>query len=71
VNYAFIKHFEDLARRDLSFDGCVLRIGGFSRFCRSVAEDLSKPWSTLPGVDETVALAPADADAVPQVCQEQ
>src|SRR5581483_7798906 len=28
--------------------GCVLRISGFSLFCKSAAEALSKPWSTLP-----------------------
>jgi hypothetical protein len=28
--------------------GCVFRISGFSRVCRSAAEALSTPWSTLP-----------------------
>jgi len=45
--------------------GCVSRINGFNRFCKSAAETFVEAVIDLAGVNQIVSVATADVDAVP------
>src|SRR5450755_2126841 len=61
----------DATVRDFLRIGLGLRISGLSRACKSFADAVSKPWSTLPAWTSSLPLLPGEIKAVPLVAVER